>query len=156
MPKNKLLPSKIVCACCSAGSTVASLGCMAIMSTTIAASGAVALGSMGAMNSMAAASSFSRFPSAFLNSIGLGFLTKVNLKTLEIILVILLLIGIISMYLSYRFHKNLYPLILSITSSILIYLSIFVVMSNALYYISLIGLIVTPIWNFYVKTNKVR
>ena len=155
MPRNNLLPAKIGCACCSAGSTITSLGCMVIMSATIAASGAVALGSMGAMGSMAASNSFSRFPAALLNSIGLGFLAKVNLRTLEIILVILLLIGIINMYLSYRFHKNLYPLILSITSSILIYVSIFIVTSNVLYYVSLIGLIVAPIWNFYVKTNKV-
>ena len=152
---NKTLLTKIGCACCSAGSTITSLGCMAIMSTTIAASGAVAIGSMGAMSSMAAASSFSRFPSILLNSIGLGFLTKVNLRTLEIVLIVLLLIGIISMYLSYRFHKKFYPLILSISSSILIYVSIFIVASNALYYVSLIGLIVAPIWNFYVKTNKV-
>ena len=153
MLKNKPLLTKIGCACCSAGSTITSLGCMAIMSATIAASGAVA---MGAMGSMAASNSFSRFPAALLNSIGLGFLTKVNLRTLETILVILLLIGIISMYLSYRFHKNLYPLILSITSSILIYLSIFVIMSNSVYYVSLAGLIVAPVLNFNVKQNGNR
>lgn len=155
MLKNKPLLTKIGCACCNAGSTITSLGCMAIMSSTIAASGAVALGSMGAMGSMAASNSFSRFATIILNSIGLGFLTKVNLRTLEIILIFLLLIGIVSMYLSYRFHKNPYPLILSVISSILIYVSIFVIISTPIYYISLIGLIVTPIWNFYIKSDKV-
>ena len=124
MKENRSLLTKIGCACCSAGSTLTSLGCMAIMSTTIAASGAVALGSMAASNS------FSRFPSTLLNSIGLGFLTKINLRTLESILVILLSIGIISMYLSYRYHKKPFPIILSVISSILIYVSIFVIMSN--------------------------
>ncbi len=58
MLKNKSLLTKIGCACCSAGSTITSLGCMAIMSTTIAASGAAALGSMGAM-SVSGANNFS-------------------------------------------------------------------------------------------------
>jgi len=152
MKENKSLLTKIGCACCSAGSTLTSLGCMAIMATAIGTTGAVTLGSMGAMSM---SSPINTFPSVLLNFLGLGSLTRVNLRTLEIILIFLLSIGIISMYLSYKYHKNSNPLILFVISSILIYVSIFVVMSNALYYISLIGLIVTPIWNFYVKTNKV-
>lgn len=62
--KNKSLLTKIGCACCNAGSTIASLGCMAIMSTTTAISGAVAIGSM------AASTSFNKFPATLLNLIG--------------------------------------------------------------------------------------
>ena len=147
MPKNNLSSTKIVCACCNAGSTITSLGCMAIMTATIAATGTVAVGSMGAM----AAGSADNFSLALLNSVGLGFLTKINLRILEFILIALLLIGIASMYLSYKYHKKTFPLILSIISSILIYVSIFILISNPLYYISLIGLIVAPLWNFYIR-----
>ncbi len=143
MPKDRLLSTKIVCACCSTGSTIASLGCMAIMTTTIAATGAVAMGVMSA-NSV-------NFSLKLLNFIGLGFLTRIDLKILESILIVLLLAGIISAYFSYRFHQKNFPLILTIVSSILIYISIFVVMSNSIYYISLIGLILGTILNLRGK-----
>lgn len=148
MKNNKSIKTKIICVCCSAGSTIASLGCMAIMGTSIATAGGVALSSMGAMSMN---NNTTNFASLFLNSVGLGLLTKVNLRTLEIILIILLLISIFSMYLSFRYHKNYYPLVLLILSSILIYISIFVTMSNILYHISVIGIIVAPIWNFLIK-----
>lgn len=150
MSKNRILSTKVLCACCSAGSTITSLGCMAIMTTTITATSAVAIGSMGAM---AISSNLSL---TLLNSIGLEFLTKINLRTLEIFLVILLLIGIASMYLSYVYHKKPFPLILFVISSILIYVGIFVVMSNLVYYLSLVGLIAATVINFKVKTNGNR
>lgn len=148
----KYVLTKIVGSCCSAGSTITSLGCMAIMTATIAATGAVTISSMGAMGTTSPES----FSLKLLDFIGLEFLTKINLKTLEFILITLLLIGIISACISYKYHKNIFTLVLTIVSSILIYMSIFVVMSNPVYYISLVGLIVSTALNLRGKLDGNR
>lgn len=115
--------------------------------TTILATTGITVASMGTM------SVGSNFSLILLNFIGLGFLTKIDLRILEYFLVILLLLGITGTYLSYRYYKKSLPLILYVISSFLIYVSIFVVISTSVYYVSLIGLITATVLNLRMKIS---
>ena len=115
--------------------------------TTILATTGITVASMGTM------SAGSNFSLILLNFIGLGFLTKIDLRILEYFLVILLLLGITGTYLSYRYYKKSLPLILYVISPFLIYVSIFVVISTSVYYVSLIGLITATVLNLRMKIS---
>ncbi len=70
---------------------------------------------------------------------------------LRSVFVILLAVGIVGSYLTYRVHRRIWPLLLLVLASVLLYISIYVVPSDPLYYASLVLLVIGTIWN--VRTH---
>jgi len=130
---------------CSSGT---SLVCMAQMGATAAAGGAV-MGTMGAATS----GSVPLITSVF-QSIGLGVLLTLPANFYQILLVILLGLTIITSYLSYKSHQKLGIFSLVIISSLLIYSSIYILMSEPLYWIAFVLMLLSMVWNYNIGKVK--
>lgn len=127
-----------VCSVCASGFSVACMSSMA------AASAAVGAGAMG-VAVMRSAGSMEDPGSAFLtrifDSIGLGVLNRMPNGIAQPLLLALLTMSIVLAYVAYRGHRTLHALILSLASALIMYPSIYVWMSEMLYFISLAGMI---------------
>lgn len=131
------------CSCCT------SVVCMAQMGTAAVAGGA----SMGVMG--AAASSSVPLLTVAFQAAGLGFLLALPASFYQILLIAVLGITLISSYFSYIFHKNPGPFGLAVFSSVLLYSSIYLLMSEPLYWVAFVLMLLSAVWNYKtVKKDK--
>lgn len=128
-----------VCSACTSTVCMAQMGTMAATGTT-----------MGAMGAAGAASSVPLLTLAF-QAAGLGFLLAFPPAWYQIALIIILGVTIAASYLSYKFHKSVGPLGLTILSSFLIYGSIYVFVSELFYWISFVLLLLSTAWSYKVS-----
>jgi len=131
-----------VCSCCT------SLACMAQMGATAAAGGTV-MGTMGV-----ATSGSVPLITFMFQSIGLGVLLTIPASFYQILLIVVLGFTIITSYISYKFHQKLGPFSLVIISSLLIYGSIYVFMSEPLYWIAFVLMLLSMVWNYNIRKGK--
>lgn len=134
-----------VCSACSAGLSVV---CMGSMATAVAASGAAAgagAAGMGGMAAMGSGGALSVLPIIF-DSVGLGVLNHLPNELLQPALVVFLAVSVLAAYLASRRHGRRGPWLLSAVSAVLMYVSIYGVMSDTLYLVSLGGILAAVIW----------
>lgn len=148
MWKTKRLDS--VCSVCTSGVSVV---CMSSMGAALAAvgtaGGAGAAGMAGMGTSSSGASAFFLIP-RFFDRVGLDFLNQVPNAVAQPLLVALLAISLVASYLAYRGHRRPYSLVLTLVSSAVMYISIYVWMSEPLYFVSLAGLLTAGVWGVFV------
>lgn len=138
-----------ICGTCTAGASVV---CMSSMAAALAATGAAAgagAAGMGGMGSMggetASGGTLAVFP-ALLDALGLGFLSRIPNEILQPVLVAMLALSVVAAYLAYRGHRRPQALVLTGVSGSAMYASIYVVMSEPLYALSLAGLVGSSLW----------
>ncbi len=88
------------------------------------------------------------FITQLLQNVGLGVLTQIPDTVLRPLFIALLVLGIIGAYLAYRTHRQIGPLILTVLASVMLYVGIYIVISDPLYYLGLAMLLVGTVWNF--------
>lgn len=71
------------------------------------------------------------------------------------LLVALLTISLVAAYIAYRGHRRVYSLALTLASSAAMYISIYVWMSELLYFVSLVVLLAAGVWSIFL-TRKPR
>lgn len=125
---------------------------MAQMGTvgTIAVSGAT----MGAM-SAATAGSIPFLTLAF-QAVGLGFLLVLPAIFYQILFIIVLGFTMFSSYYSYRFHKNWGPLGLALIGSLLLYASIYYLVSEFTYWIAFSLMSTSAGWSYMITKKQVK
>lgn len=141
------------CSFCASGvsvvcmsSMVAALGAAA----TAGGAGAVGMAGMGSTGTSSnGASAFLIIP-RFLDRVGLDFLNQVPNAVAQPLLVALLTISLVASYIAYRGHRQLYIPALTVASSAAMYLSIYVWMSELLYFVSLAVLLAAGVWSMFV------
>lgn len=130
-----------------------SMVCMASMAAFFAAAGAADAGLSG-MAGMATGAATTGGPSKFLRLarffefIGLKSLTQVPNALAQPVLIVALLISVGASYIAYRRHNKLAVPVLTLISAVIMYGSIYIWMSEALYFISLMGLLAIAVWTF--------
>ena len=152
-------------AVCSATTAFISVVCMSSMAAALAAAGAAAgagatsMAGMGSMSGMGATPTGSAalplLPSV-LERIGLGFFTQLPNEILQPLLVVFLLASFATAYLAYRGHGRPAALILTALSGVVMYLSVYVWMSDVLYVVSLVGLVAAGFWGLYLTRRPAR
>jgi len=129
-----------------AGAT--SVVCMGSMGAVAAASAGAAASGMAGMGAAATgAVGHGAFTTALLQQVGLGALTSIPDAVLRPLFVVLLALGIGGTYLAYRTHRQRGPLLLTSGASILLYIGIYIVVADPLYYLGLGLLLAGIIWN---------
>lgn len=123
-------------------SACTSLVCMAQMGTMTV----VGATSMGAMS--VATTGSVPFITLVFQSIGLGFLLVFPAIYYQILMIIILGLTIFVSYLSYKFHKNTGLFGLIVISSILLYTSIYLFISEILYWIAFILMVISVVWSY--------
>ncbi|PZR98436.1 MAG: hypothetical protein DLM69_08645 [Candidatus Chloroheliales bacterium] len=127
-----------------------SMGAMGVVAgASAAATAATGVAGMGAM--AAGAPGQPSFTKQLLQAVGLGVLTQIPDAVLRPLLFVLLLAGIGGAYLAYRFHHHLAPLLLTIVASVLLYVGIYVISSDQLYYVGLSLLLAGGIWGVLAR-----
>lgn len=133
-----------VCSVCTSGVSVvcmSSMGAVLAAAGTAGGAGAVGLAGMGSMGaSSTGASAFFIVP-RFFDRIGLDFLNQVPNAVAQPLLVVMLTVSLVASYLAYRGHRRPYTPALTLVSSVAMYVSIYVWMSEPLYFTSLAGLL---------------
>ena len=143
----------------SAAAAVTSVVCMSSMAAAVTAAGASAgagatsMAGMGSMGAAAAGSSALLVLPGLLDRIGLGFFNQLPNDILQPLLVIFLLASLATSYLAYRRHGQLWALILTALGGMVMYLSIYVWMSDALYIVSLIGLVAAGLSGLFLSSR---
>lgn len=143
-----------ICTACTAGVSVV---CMSSMAAALAATGAAAgagAAGMGGMASMSGAA-LSIIPGLF-DALGLGALNHLPNDVLQPLLVVFLTLSVVATYIASRSHGRPRPLLVSVVSAILMYVSIYVVMSDALYLLSLTGLLGAALWGIVLGRRTRR
>lgn len=142
-----------VCSLCAGGVSVV---CMSSMGAALAAAGtaggaaAAGMAGMGSSGmSSAEASAFFLIP-RFFDRVGLDFLNQVPNAVAQPLLVALLTISLVASYLAYRGHRRLYAPALTLASSAAMYVSIYVWMSEPLYFVGLAGLLAAGVWSIFL------
>jgi hypothetical protein len=142
-----------VCNVCTGGVSVV---CMSSMGAALAAAGtaggagAIGMAGMsGADLSRNGASAFLLLPRLF-DRLGLDFLNQVPNAVAQPLLAAVLAISAVTAYLAYRGHRRPHSLALTLGSGIAMYLSIYVWMSEPLYFLSLVGLLAAAVWNIFL------
>jgi len=133
------------------GSACTSLVCMAQMGTMTVA-GTAGAGAMGAMSAASAGSV--PFITLAFQAIGLGFLLVFPQIFYQMLLIIILGFTILFSYFSYKFHKNPGIFTLTLISSFLLYSSIYLFISEPLYWIAFLLMLVSAGWSY--KTEKIK
>ena len=145
-----------LCSACTAGVSVV---CMSSMGAALAAAGAAAgagavgvagMGSMGSMGASQAGLSASSVLTRFFESLGLGVLNRLPNEVAQPLLVALLVISLGAAYIAYRGHRKPGALALTLGSAIAMYIGIYIWMSDALYFISLAGLVAAATWGAFL------
>lgn len=142
-----------VSSACSAGLSVV---CMSSMATALAATGTAAGAGAAGMSGMAAvgsSSGLSVLPILF-DTVGLGALNHLPNELLQPVLAVSLSLSVIAAYLVSRNRGRRGPVFLSAASAILMYVSIYGVMSNGLYFASFAGLLGAAIWSFRLNRGR--
>jgi asparagine N-glycosylation enzyme membrane subunit Stt3 len=132
---------------------------MSSMAAALAAAGAAAgAGATGMAGMGAAPTGTAALPSlpSLLERIGLGFFNQLPNDILQPLLVVFLLASLATAYLAYRAHDRPSALILTALSGALMYLSIYVWMSDVLYLVSVIGLVAAALWGLYLTRRPAR
>ncbi len=141
------------CTVCTAGVSVV---CMSSMAAALAAVGAAAGAGAASMAGMASTAGETKalplLPRLF-ERLGLGLLNSLPNQILQPLLIVLLALSVGTAYLAYRGHHRPQALILSGASAVVMYLSIYVWMSDPLYLLSLSGLIGASLWSLYVARH---
>ncbi len=144
------------CTVCTAGVSVV---CMSSMAAALAAVGAAAGAGAASMAGMASAAgettALSLLPRLF-ERLGLGLLDRLPNKILQPLLIVLLALSVGTAYLAYRGHHRPQALILAGASAVVMYVSIYVRMSDPLYLLSLSGLIGAGLWSIYLARHPQR
>lgn len=139
-----------VCSVCTSGVSVV---CMSSMGAVLAAAGAAGGAGATSMAGMAAqagqASAFLILP-RFFDRIGLDVLNNVPNGVAQPLLVALLTITLVASYIAYLGHRRLYTPALTLASSVAMYVSIYVWMSEPLYFVSLAGLLAAGVWGLFL------
>src|SRR5262249_11743379 len=134
---------------------ITSLVCMGSMGAmSIAASaGSAATSGMAGMGTMGSTPpSHVAFMTSLFQSLGLSALTQIPDAVLRPVLIILLGVGIIGAYVRYRAHGKVWPFLLVVVATILLYTSIYVFPGDALYFFSLVLLLLGSLWNARVRS----
>ena len=144
------------CTVCTAGVSVV---CMSSMTAALAAAGVAAGAGAASMAGMASAtgndSALPLLPRLF-ERLGLGLLNRLPNQILQPLLIVLLAMSVGTAYLAYRGHLRPQALILAGASAVMMYLSIYVWMSDPLYLLSLSGLIGAGLWSLYLARHLQR
>jgi hypothetical protein len=93
---------------------------------------------------------------SLLERIGLGFSNQLPNEVLQPLLAVLLLVSLATAYLAHRGQGQRSALLLTAFSGVVMYLSIYVWMSDLLYVLSLIGLVVGGLWGLYLTRRPAR
>jgi hypothetical protein len=150
---------------CGATSAIISVACMSSMAAALTAAGAVAgagstsmagMGSMPMTGASPAGSAALPLLPSLLERIGLGFLNKLPNEFLQPLLALFLLASLATAYLAYREHGRHSALILTALSGVVMYLRIYVWMSEVLYVLGLIGLVAAGLWGLYLTRRPAR
>jgi len=132
---------------------------MSSMAAALAAAGAAAGAGAAGMAGMASAvgetSALSLLPRLF-ERLGLGLFNRLPNQILQPLLIVLLALSVGTAYLAYRGHRRPHVLILTSASAVVMYLSIYVWMSNPLYLLGLSGLIGAGLWSIYLARHFQR
>ncbi len=144
------------CTVCTAGVSVV---CMSSMAAALAAAGAAAGAGAASMAGMASAAgetnALSLLPRLF-ERLGLGLLNRLPNQILQPLLIVLLALSVGTAYLAYRGHHRPQALTLAGASAVVMYVSIYVWMSDPLYLLSLSGLIGAGLWSIYLVRHLQR
>lgn len=89
----------------------------------------------------------------FFESIGLGILNQLPNQVAQRLLAALLVISVGTSYIAYRGHRQPGVLVLTVASAIAMYVSIYVWMSEPLYFISLVGLVAAAMWGLFLARS---
>lgn len=130
------------CSCCT------SVVCMAQMGTVAAAGGA----SMGAMG--AAASASVPLLTRIFQTIGLGFLLSLPAILYQGLLLAVLAFTGLASYLFFRVHRKPWVFGLAVVSSVLLYSSIYVFVSEPVYWLSFGLMVVSAVASFRVGARE--
>jgi hypothetical protein len=129
---------------------MSSMGAALAAAGTAGGAGAVGMTGMGSMGaSSTGASAFFVVP-RFFDRIGLDFLNQVPNAVAQPLLVALLTISLVASYLAYRGHRRPYTPALTLASGAAMYVSIYVRMSESLYFTSLAGLLASAVWSIFL------
>lgn len=146
MPNEKEATAAHACSC---GTSIVCMAQMGAMSTAGAAAGT--MGTMGAVGAATAGSI--PFITLAFQAVGLGFLLTLSALFYQALLIAILAFTIVSSYFSYRLHKRIGPFTLAAISSLVIYGSIYLLVSEYLYWIGFALMFFSGVWN-YVVTKK--
>lgn len=126
--------------------------CMSSMGAALAVVGAGATGmaGMSAMNDSQAAPSASLLLAQFFESIGLNMLNQLPNEVAQPLLITFLIVSLGATYIAYRGHGKPGVLLLTLISAITMYISIYIWMSEPVYFISLAGFTAAAIWGWIV------
>lgn len=139
------------CSTCAAGLSVV---CMSSMGAAIAAAiatvgaGATGMTGMGGTGAALANPSASLWLTQFIETIGLGFLNQLPNEVARPLLAALLAISIGAAYVAFRGHRRSGALALTLGSAVVMYTSIYVWMSELVYFLSLAAMVLAAIWGF--------
>jgi hypothetical protein len=132
---------------------MSSMGAALAAAGTAGGAGALGMAGMGSIgNSSSGASAFFLIP-RFFDRVGLDILNQVPNGVAQPLLVALLTISLVASYLAYRGHRRLYTPALTLASSVAMYVSIYVWMSETLYFVSLAGLLAAGVWSIFLTRN---
>jgi hypothetical protein len=147
--KSRDAPSS-ACSACAAGFSVV---CMSSMGAAIAAAtaavGASATG-MAGMGAAQASPSGSLWLTRLFETMGLGILNRLPNEVAQPLLAALLVISIGAAYVASRGHRSSGALVLTLGSAMVMYTSIYIWMSELVYFLSLAGIVVAAIWGFFL------
>lgn len=132
--------------------------CMSSMGAALAVAGAGATGmaGMSAMSDTQTAPSASLLLARFFESIGLNILNQLPNEVAQPLLIALLVISVGVTYIAYRGHSRPGVLFLTLMSAIALYVSIYVWMSELVYFISLAGFTAAAIWGWVVARKPTK
>lgn len=165
-PRASRPPWDTVCNLCAGGVSVICMSSMAAATAGAGAAAGAAAASMGAMGTMGgmptaapdasvASTSLGLLPRLF-ETVGLGVLNRVPNEVAQPVLAALLALTIGAAYLSYRGHRRPWVPGLTIVAALAMYASIYVTMSELLYFVSLAGLLATASWAMLLARRPVR
>jgi hypothetical protein len=124
-----------------------------------AGAGASSMAQIGRMSGIGAAPTGSAarpLLPTLLDRIGLAFFDQLPNAILQPLLVVFLLASVATACLAYRGYGRPWALILTALSGVFMYASIYVWMSDALYVVSLIGLVAGGFWGVYLTSRPAR
>lgn len=146
-----------VCSFCTGGVSVV---CMSSMGAALAAAGTaggagtVGMAGMGSVGvSSTGASAFFLIP-RFFDRAGLDILNQAPNAVAQPLLVALLTTSLVASYLAYHGHRQLYAPALTLASGAAMYVSIYVWMSEPLYFASLGALLAAGIWGIFLSRRR--
>ncbi len=148
-----------LCSVCAASVSVicmTSMTAAAVATGAAAAAGATGMAGMGGMNGAESPQANPSVLSALANGLerlGLGFLNRIPNGILQPLLILLLSVSMGAAWVAYRGHRRPQALILTLMSTVLMYLSIYLWMSEVVYFLSLVGLIGAGLLGMYLARH---